>query len=494
MKYKLSLHVLGVLTSWLLVAMSSAVAADQLPNILYVICDDLGFGEIHALNPDRSKVPTPHVDQLALQGMVFSDAHSGSSVCTPTRYGVLTGRYAWRSRLQKGVVHHNGQPLIAADRLTVPALLKRADYDTAAIGKWHLVYSFVDENGKTVKGKGKKWNAGMPVGTRIQDGPTTRGFDSYFGFHHSAIIETTVENDQVVGDTPKEEMLGLLGDHAVEYIGKKAASEKPFFLYLALNSPHTPIAPSKAWIGKSGMGDYCDFLMETDDMVGRVLQALEANGVAENTLVIFTSDNGCSAGPAKAHDLIEKYGHYPSAHLRGYKSDGWEGGHRVPFIVRWPGKVKAGVTSDELICHTDLMATCAEITGQALADSEGEDSVSILPALLSQNTNPIHDAVIHHSIKGKFSIRQGKWKLCLHPGSGGWSNLKDSDARKQGLPEYQLYDMEKDVAETTNLAEQHPEKVEQLVALLKQQVADGRSTPGAIQVNDAKIDVMKRDK
>lgn len=467
-------------------------AAGKLPNIVYIICDDLGYGEIQALNPDRSKVPTPHVDKLASQGMVFTDAHSGSSVCTPTRYGVLTGRYAWRTSLQNGVRHHNGEPLIASDRLTVPALLKRAGYDTAALGKWHLVFSFVDENGEKVKGQGNKWNGGIPAGSRVQDGPTTRGFDSYFGFHHSAIIETTIENDRVVDDTPMDQVLGKLGDRAAKYIGEKAKSENPFFLYLALNSPHTPIAPSKGWIGKSGMGDYCDFLMETDHTVGQVLQALEESGVADNTLVVFTSDNGCSAKPANAADLIEKYGHYPSAHLRGYKSDGWEGGHRVPFIVRWPGKVKAGSTNPETICHTALLATCAELTGQTLADNEGEDSLSILPALLGTNDQPVYDAFIHHTIRGMFSIRQGRWKLCVHSGSGGWSAPQDRDARKQELPEYQLYDMEQDLGETSNLADQYPEKVEQLLALLKKQVADGRSTPGAPQKNDAEIDLFKK--
>ncbi|VGO18701.1 sulfatase family protein [Pontiella sulfatireligans] len=470
-------------------------AVEGLPSIVYIICDDLGYGEIHALNPDRSKVPTPHVDKLASQGMVFTDAHSGSSVCTPTRYGVLTGRYAWRTRLQNGVVHHNGTPMIAEDRLTVPALLKRSGYHTVAIGKWHLVYNFVDEGGERVQGsKKKKWNAGMPVGTRVEDSPITRGFDYYIGFHHSAIIETFVENDRVIADKPKNEVLEFLGNRAVNYIGEQAGTDNPFFLYLALNSPHTPIAPSKDWIGKSGMGDYCDFLMETDDVVGRVLQALEDRGMADNTLVFFTSDNGCSAGPAHAADLIKKYGHYPSAHLRGYKSDGWDGGHRVPFVVRWPGKVKAGSTNQELVCHTDMLATCAQLTGQKLAANEGEDSVSILPVLLGKNTKPVHDAVVHHSINGKFSIRQGKWKLCLHPGSGGWSGPKDAAARKEGLPEYQLYDMEKDIGETTNLAGQHPEKVEQLLTLLKKQVADGRSTPGTSQHNDVGIDVFKKDK
>ncbi|MDF7822740.1 arylsulfatase [Pontiellaceae bacterium B12227] len=483
--------VVGLVSAFML----HGAAAEKYPNIIYIICDDLGYGEIQCLNPERSKVPTPHVDKLASQGMVFTDAHSGSAVCTPTRYGVLTGRYAWRTRLQSGVVHHNGQAMIAADRLTVPGLLKKSGYHSACIGKWHLTYSFVDEVGNKIKPKEKKkWSAGIPAGTRVVDGPTTRGFDYYSGFHHSAIIETYVENDRVVGDKPMDEVLQFLGTQAVNYIGEQAETENPFFLYLALNSPHTPIAPSKDWIGKSGMGAYCDFLMETDDVVGRVLQALEESGKADNILVIFTSDNGCSAGPAHAADLIKKYGHYPSANLRGYKSDGWDGGHRVPFIVRWPGRVKAGATNSELICHTALLATCAEITGQKLADHEGEDSISILPLLMSQNDAPVYDAVIHHSICGKFSIRQGKWKLCLHPGSGGWSNLKDPDARKQGLPEYQLYDMEKDVAETTNLATQHPEKVEQLIALMKKQVADGRSTPGAPQSNDIEIDLFKQDK
>ena len=484
----------GLMACWV-IAGSGLALADKLPNIVYILCDDMGYGEVHALNPDRSKVPTPHVDRFASEGMVFTDAHSGSSVCTPTRYGIMTGRYAWRTSLQNGVIQHGHPPLIAEGRTTVPLLLKKKGYDTAIIGKWHLGFSFVDETGSKITSKSKvKWSAGVPMGTKVAGSPITRGFDYYIGFHHARIIGTIVENDRVVDKLQTDEVLEFLGDHAVKYIGEQAKTPKPFFLYLPLSSPHSPIAPSKEWIGKSGMGDYCDFVMETDHVIGRVLEALEASGVADNTLVFFTSDNGCSAGPSKAAKLQKDYGHYPSAHLRGYKSDIWEGGHRVPFIVRWPGKVKAGSTNPELICHTDLLATCAELTGQKLADDEGEDSFSILPALLGTSEQPIHDAVIHHSIAGKFAIRQGKWKLELTPGSGGWSGPKDKDARKQGLPEYQLYDMEKDLGETTNLVDQYPEKVGQLLTLLKKQVADGRSTPGAPQKNDAEIDLFKKQK
>ncbi len=312
-------------------------SAERLPNIVYILCDDLGYGEIQCLNPERGKVLTPHVDKLASQGMVFTDAHSGSSVCTPTRYGIMTGRYAWRTHLQKGVVQHDKDygALIAEGRLTVPALLKKSGYHTAIIGKWHLVFSFVDDEGRRVKSeKNKKWNAGIPVGTKVKGSPITRGFDYYIGFHHSAIIETIVENDRVIAEKPTNEVLDFLGMNAVKYIGEQSKMDQPFFLYLPLNSPHTPIAPSDEWIGKSGMGDYCDFVMQTDHVVGKVLQALEDNGVADNTLVIFTSDNGCSAGPAKAKNLIKEYGHYPSAYLRGYKADGWEGGHRISYIVK----------------------------------------------------------------------------------------------------------------------------------------------------------------
>lgn len=261
------------------------------PNIVYIICDDLGYGDVQCLNPERGKIPTPQVDKFATEAMVFTDAHSGSSVCTPTRYGVLTGRYAWRSRLQNGVLGggHEFEPLIAENQLTVPALLKQAGYTTAAMGKWHLGFAVNDSLGNPVDvyPNGQRRPSPAPVGSIVPNGPTTRGFDTYLGFHHSASMETVIKDGKVIDNMPTIKMLQFLGTHAKKYIAEKSKKQEPFFLYLALNSPHSPVVPSEDWQGKSGMGDYADFVMETDDMVGQVLQALEENGIAQNTLVFL---------------------------------------------------------------------------------------------------------------------------------------------------------------------------------------------------------------
>jgi arylsulfatase A-like enzyme len=272
---------------------------------------------------------------------------------------------------------------------------------------------------------------------------------------------------------------------AVEYIGQRAKAEKPFFLYLPLNSPHTPIVPTKEWRGKSGLGDYGDFVMATDWSVGQILDALDKAEIAKNTLVVLTSDNGCS--PAAGVPKLEAQGHFPSEFRRGYKSDIWDGGHRIPFLARWPAKIKAGSRSDQLICLTDLMATCADILGAKLPDDAGEDSVSILPAFLGKATEPLHEAVVHHSIRGNFAIRQGQWKLELCADSGGWS--KGGKVESPG----QLYDMSKDVGERTNEYKQHPEIVSRLTKLLQEYVEKGRSTPGSAQKNDVAIDVWKKE-
>ena len=457
------------------------------PNILYILADDLGYGDVQALNQQRGKIKTPHLDKLAAQGMTFTDAHSGSSVCTPTRYGLLTGRYAWRSRLQRGVLDGgNDEPLIAADRLTVPGFLKQHGYATACIGKWHLGFiATAPADADAKKGGVKNGGGAAPVGSVITGGPTTRGFDYYFGCSNARTMASLIENDRVIERIEPVAMLPRLAQRATAYLGECAAAAKagkPFFLYLPLTSPHTPIVPTPEWQGKSGLGDYADFVMQTDAVVGEVLSALDRLGLADNTLVIFTADNGCS--PAAGTDKLEKLGHFASAQFRGYKADIWDGGHRVPFLVRWPGKVKAGSQSAQLICHTDLMATCAEFLGTKLPLTAAEDSVSILPALLGRDATPLREAVVHHSINGMFSIRQGTWKLALCAGSGGWS--------KGGGPESpQLYDMAADSGETKNLALQQPEVVARLTKLLESYVAKGRSTPGASQTNDAKIELHK---
>ncbi|MCX6858277.1 MAG: arylsulfatase [Verrucomicrobia bacterium] len=473
----------------LLAQFSSLVTAEpSKPNIIYILADDLGYGDVHCLNPERGKIPTPHLDKLASQGMTFTDAHSGSSVCTPTRYGVLTGRYAWRTRLQSGVLSNYDEPLISADRLTVPGLLKQHGYHTAIIGKWHLGYT-LEGDGKNNGGKGKSKGEGASMGAITRDGPVTRGFDEFFGFHHARMMKSVFENDRVTQIIEPVDMLATLAKRSADYIAARTKTDQPFFLYLPLNSPHTPIVPSKPWQGKSGLGDYGDFVMETDWAVGEVLSALDQAGIADNTLVFFTSDNGCS--PAAKVNQLEAQGHHPSAEHRGYKADIWDGGHRVAFFARWPAKIKAGSTNKELICHTDLMTTCAEILGAKLPDNAGEDSLSILPALLGQTKVPIHEAVVHHSISGRFAIRQAQWKLELCPGSGGWGKPGDAEAKKQGLPDVQLYDLSTDIGESKNLQAAHPEIVERLTQLLEQTITNGRSTPGVKQTNDAAILVNK---
>jgi arylsulfatase A-like enzyme len=279
---------------------------------------------------------------------------------------------------------------------------------------------------------------------------------------------------------------------STDHIAERAKSGQPFFLYLPLSSPHSPIVPSKEWQGKSGLGDYGDFVMETDWAVGEVLAALDKAGVADNTLVFFTSDNGCS--PVAKVDKLEAAGHFASAQFRGYKSDIWDGGHRVPFFVRWPGKVKPGLQSKQVICHTDLIATCSEILGVKLPDNAGEDSVSLLPVLLGKDSAPVHEAVVHHSISGCFSIRQGQWKLEFCPGSGGWGKPGDAAAKKQGLSEVQLYDVSADIGETRNVQAEHRDVVERLTKLLTESISSGRSTPGPKQGNDVEIKLMKANK
>ncbi|MBM3858097.1 MAG: arylsulfatase [Verrucomicrobia bacterium] len=444
------------------------------PNIVYVIADDLGYGDVHCLNPQRGKIATPNADKLAAQGITFTDAHSGSSVCTPTRYGVLTGRYAWRTRLQSGVLSDYVEPLIAAERFTVPALLQRHGYHTACIGKWHL--------GFTVDAPSRK-NQGAPLGARTADGPLTRGFNHFYGFHHARMMKSVFQDDRVTEIVEPVDMLPKLTRHAADYIAARAKTGKPFFLYFALNSPHTPIVPSPAWDGKSGLGKYGDFVMETDWALGEIVAALDKAGIAGNTLLIFTSDNGCSA-PAAGVDKLERQGHYPSAQFRGYKSDIWDGGHRIPFMIRWPGVAKPGATCAQLTCLTDLMATAADILGTKLPDNAGEDSVSILP-LLKGEGRPVREAVVHHSINGMFSIRQGNTKLILGTGSGGWSKGGD------GAPA-QLYNMANDIGEQKNLQAADKETVQRLTKLMERYVSDGRSNTGTPQRNDVAIQLWKR--
>ncbi len=473
-------HPLFAFTGLLLALTSLLSNADSSkPNIVYLICDDLGYGEIQTLAPKTSKIPTPGADQLAAEGMVFTDAHSGSAVCTPTRYGIMTGRYSWRTTLQKGVVTGFAPSLIAANRPTVANFLKSQGYDTAIVGKWHLNFEYLDP--KTKAPLHKKDHKLPPIGALIPDGPLTRGFDYFHGFHHARNMKAVIENNRVIEHDDEIKMLPRLTQKAVEYIDARAETNKPFFLYLPLGSPHNPILPSPEWQGRSGLSPHADFVMQTDHVMVEVSNALERQGLTEETLVIFTSDNGTS----KAANIkqLEAQGHFPSAHLRGSKADLWDGGHRIPFIVRWPGKVKPGTHSDQLICLTDLFATTADILGTALPMETGEDSVSFLPALQEQQIVSTRHGIIHHSSTGHFAYRHEQWKLLLARGSGGWSSPKENQV-ESGTAEAQLYNMKIDPGETTNLYQQRPKIAQRLLRLMTADITAGRSTQGTLSTND----------
>ncbi len=477
------------------------------PNLLYILADDLGYGDVKCFNP-QSLIRTPNIDRLAAAGMRFTDAHSGSSVCTPTRYGIRTGRYSWRSRLKQGVLDGYSPRLIEPGRLTVPLLLKQHQYATACFGKWHLGMDWPLAGGDFARGDRDGWK--VDYARPIANGPIAVGFDRYFGISASldmppfvfiendratrvpTVEKTWIRTGPAAADFDAIDVLPALVDKTVEYLTARAADAKagrPFFVYLPLSAPHTPIVPTAVWQGKSGLCPYGDFVMQVDDAIGRVVRALDDAGLGHQTLVIVTSDNGCS--PAADFAGMVARGHRPSHHFRGHKADLFDGGHRIPFIVRWPARVRPGTTCDQLICLTDLMATCADILGTTLPPDAGEDSVSILPALEGRVDRPLREAVVHHSINGSFAIRQGKWKLLLCPDSGGWSTPRPGSAEARKLPPVQLYDMAADAGEKVNLQDQYPEVVTRLTALLEKYVAEGRSTPGPPQANTGAVEIRR---
>lgn len=506
--------VLSSASDWAIAAEKSDEGAGSQrsrPNIVYILADDLGYGDVRCFGGERSKIPTPNLDRMAAQGMRFTDAHSCSSVCTPTRYGILTGRYSWRSRLQKGVLYGDDPPLIAPDRLTVASLLHRNGFTTVCLGKWHLGLDLplrpaADQGGAT--DPKSPWR--FDYTGRIAGGPLQLGFDEFFGIAASldmwpfAFINgdrfepaPTVEKKWMrtgpaAADFEAIDVMPQLARRSVETIRRLAPAAregKPFFIYLPLSAPHTPILPTPNWQGKSGLGQYADFVMQVDDLVGQVLAAIDEAKMADTTLVFFTSDNGCSP-QAKIEELVAA-GHHPNGPLRGHKADIWEGGHRVPLIARWPAKVSAGVRCDDPVCLNDLMATCADLLSVRLPDDAGEDSESMLPMLLQTGRSRAERVLVHHSVNGRFAIRHGKWKLALCPGSGGWSQPRDPQAAKQGLPPMQLYDLEADLGEQTNLVEKHPEVAQQLRRKLEQIVVEGRSSPGKAQRNDTAVQIER---
>lgn len=480
------------------------------PNIIYILADDLGYGDIGAFNPD-GKIKTPHIDQLAKDGMKFTDAHSPSAVCTPTRYGIITGRYSWRSKLKNGVLTGKSKALIPNSRTTVASMLKKGGYTTSFIGKWHLGWDWAEKDSANFGGEG--WNAtdfdNLDFTKPVMNSPKELGFDYSYG--HSGSLDMApyvyLENgnitaavDTITEDTGKytwwrkgptaadfvhDDVTPNFFRKAMDYVTDKANDENPFFMYLALPSPHTPILPTEEWLGKSELNPYGDFVVMIDDYMGKLLKVVEEQGIAENTIIIFTSDNGCS--PQADFEVLANKGHDPSSIYRGHKADIYEAGHRVPFIVKWPGIIAPNAVSDQTICHTDLMATCAAIADVTLADDEAEDSFSMLPLLNGDDiTNFSREATVHHSINGSFAIRKDNFKLIFCPGSGGWSYPIPGKDDMTDLPKFQLYDLKVDPSEENNLFENHPEKVDELKTLMASYIENGRSTPGAKQTNAPK--------
>lgn len=486
--------------------------AQSRPNIVIILADDLGYGDVQCYNPQRGKISTPNINRLASEGMRFTDAHSSSGICSPSRYSLLTGRYHWRSRMQEGLINFWDLPLITPERLTIGGLAKKQGYRTAAIGKWHIGWNWpieLDEQAHFTRygsfeaksDSGKRFEPTLQdlaawkktFSQRIDGGPVDVGFDYYFGTDVPNWPPFCfIENDRTVGipteflrpgqvninqasfqgpalkDWKLEEILPTLRDKAIAFIGNQAKAKQPFLLYLPLTSPHTPLAVNPEWKNKSGLNnDYADFVMETDEVVGRVLEALEKNGIANNTLVIFTSDNGC--GPYIGVKDLELRGHYPSGPLRGYKGDAWEGGHRLPFIVKMPGVVKPGSACDQLISQTDIMATISDIFGKKLQANEGEDSYSMMP-LLKGSKLPIRKNAINCRYDGLQSVRDGSWKLIC-----------------TSVPE--LYNLANDIGETKNVAAEYPDKVVEILALRKKLINDGRGTPGVQQKNDVEVNI-----
>ncbi len=480
----------------------------KLPNIVILYADDMGYGDLGIQNP-QSKIPTPNLDKLASEGIRFTDGHSSSGICTPSRYALLTGRYHWRKF--HGIVNSFGPPAFDDERLTLPEMLKEKGYATACIGKWHLGWNwnFLAEPG------GRKMQWGREVKYYLPDevdwdspitgGPLSNGFDYYFGDDVPNFPPYTwIENDRILikptvplSETPEtaegewearpgpmaegwelDKVMPTLNQKVVEYIQSRKGKEEPFFLYFPWTSPHAPIVPTEEFVGKSEANGYGDFMVQSDWSAGQVLKALEENGFTENTLVIFTADNG----PERyAYDRIRNFNHKSTGPLRGLKRDTWEGGHRVPFVIKWPGVVKAGEVSNEVINQVDIMATLAEIVGFKLPDTAAEDSYNLLPLLKGDmKAKNIREATVQNTYKDRYAIRKGDWVL-IDSESGMHSKVPDWFNEQFGYTENQfpgeLYNLKEDISQKNNLYGENAEKVTELKTLLEQYKSDGRSVP-----------------
>jgi arylsulfatase A len=473
----------------------------ECPNIIYILADDMGYGDMRCNDP-ACKIPTPNLDRLAARGMRFTDAHASSSVCTPSRYAILTGRYAWRTPLQSGVLWPWDPPLIEPGRLTVAGLLRQHGYRTACIGKWHLGWEWATldgepahkgaEIGKLDRQQRYEMETNIDYTKPMRGGPIDCGFDTYFGVDVPNFPPYTWFEQDRLTDLPTEDkpddMFGLPGHmmpgwkleemipefvrRAVQMIEDTGPAS--LFLYLPLTSPHTPIVPNKPFVGTSGVGLYGDFVCEVDWVVGEIMAALERKGIADDTLLIFTSDNGPECIPAAdggCYERILQFRHYSMAHLRGVKRDAWEGGHRVPFLASWPSVIPPGSVCDQLVGLIDLLATCAGVVNADVPRGEGQDSVSILPLLQGKIDVPIRDAIVYHSASGKFAIRHREWVLIDAP-SGDDNQEPEWFKAERGYTDHgfprELFDLEHDISQKSNLYGVHPETVQALARRLDQ--------------------------
>ena len=468
------------------------------PNIIFIFADDLGYGDMGCYG--ATKITTPNVDQIAAQGIHFMDAHSSSAVCTPSRYSVMTGRYCWRSKLKRWVLGGFGAPLIDPERMTVAGMLKKKGYHTAAIGKWHLGLDWTTKPGSAPISYDHHYSKDPDINFTkpLRQSPTSHGFDYFFGIAGSLDMPPYVfiENDRPISIPTKpksplynQQRMGPMADDwkdeevdtthakkAVEFIEThaKESPDQPFFLYLATAAPHRPCDIQPDFVkGKSQAGDRGDMVVLFDWVVGQVEETLKRLDLIDNTLIVITSDNGARLTCADGND----YGHRSCGDLRGQKADIWDGGHREPFIARWPGKIPANAIEEEVVCLVDMFATFAEIVGGPLGENVAEDSFNFLPALLQKpHDKPARDMLIHHSGNGMFSVRKGKWKFIPGLGSGGFSRPQSKRAILW-MPKGQLYDMKADHRETRNLWKERQDIVKELTAELEIAIKAGRTRP-----------------
>lgn len=491
-----------------------ARAEPSKPNVLLILADDLGYGDVRCYN-DASKVPTPNLDRLAGEGMRFTDAHSPATVCTPSRYSLMTGRMAFRAPNGGTVFTGVGGPsLIEPGRLTLPVMLKQQGYATAAIGKWHVGLTVRDTEGRPIHDGGLEAVKRIDYSRRIEGGPIDHGFDRFFGtaccpttdwlyafidgdripvppvkpLDRSTLPKHPYANDcregLIAPDFPMEEVDMVFLEKSREFLAQhlRDSPDRPFFLYHATQAVHLPSFAGKDFRGKTQAGPHGDFIHEFDWIVGELMAELEKHGLDENTLVLVSSDNGPEV--ASVVHMRADHDHDGARPWRGIKRDSWEGGHRVPLIVRWPGRIKSGTTSDQLVCLTDVMATLASITGFALPRDAAEDSFDLLPVLEGKTTTPVRPYLLTQAFAGAktLSIRRGDWKYLNHRGSGG-NRYDAGELKRFALPETdpeapgQLCDLANDPGETTNCFSENPEIAKELRDLLEQSRNSGRSRP-----------------